>query len=105
MTARGSPRGGAGARHRPDRRESHRFRMHAFPVHEAVVGARQEVPTSVTRRLDPDAIAKAVGGRKVCRTCTPFERLRFMGQRDSARHPRCDDLECGCCCQDTGRAS
>jgi len=53
--------------------------------------------------LDPsEQFAKAIGGRKICRMCTPFERTRFM-HIGSGEHPRCSDIECGCSCQDAAR--
>jgi hypothetical protein len=61
----------------------------------------------VTKRnpLDPaEVFAKMVGGRKVCRECTPFTRARLMGSGDG-KHPACEDRECGCRCQDGTRAN
>ena len=55
--------------------------------------------------LDPaEAFAKAIGSKKVCAKCTPFERARFMGH-GSGDHLQCSDPECGCRCQDNARTN
>jgi hypothetical protein len=49
--------------------------------------------------LDPrEQIAAALGGRPVCPWCAPHFRARLEGR--SGDHTRCDDLHCGCHCQD-----
>lgn len=54
--------------------------------------------------LDPvEAFAKAIGGRRVCQTCTAHLRALIAGL--PWNHARCDDIECGCRCQDAARAS
>lgn len=50
--------------------------------------------------LDPsNQIAKALGARKICTVCAPFERARLTG-RGPQPHPRCEDVSCGCSCWD-----
>jgi hypothetical protein len=49
--------------------------------------------------LDPrDQLAKALGARRVCAWCHPHFRARLEGRPSD--HTPCDDLECGCHCQD-----
>ncbi|HSX22889.1 MAG TPA: hypothetical protein VLE97_08970 [Gaiellaceae bacterium] len=49
--------------------------------------------------LDPrHQFAKAIGGKLVCEWCSPHFRARLEGRPSD--HTRCDDLDCGCHCQD-----
>ena len=49
--------------------------------------------------LDPhEQFAAAVGARRVCEWCAPHFRARLEGR--GSDHTRCDDLHCGCHCQD-----
>lgn len=49
--------------------------------------------------LDPrEQIASALGARPVCVWCMPHFRARLEGKPSD--HTRCDDLDCGCHCQD-----
>jgi hypothetical protein len=57
-------------------------------------------PPAVKRNpLDPrEQFAAAIGARRVCEWCAPHFRARLEGRVSD--HTRCDDLHCGCHCQD-----
>jgi len=48
--------------------------------------------------LDPREAAAAIAARRVCAWCAPHARARAEGRPSD--HTRCDDLQCGCHCQD-----
>ena len=56
-------------------------------------------PAARSNPLDPhEQFAAAIGARRVCEWCAPHFRARREGR--GSDHTRCDDLHCGCHCQD-----
>lgn len=56
-------------------------------------------PAAKRNPLDPrEQFAATIGARRVCEWCAPHFRARLEGR--GSDHTRCDDLHCGCHCQD-----
>ena len=56
-------------------------------------------PASKRNPLDSrEQFAAAMGARRVCEWCAPHFRAKLEGR--GSDHTRCDDLHCGCHCQD-----